>query len=159
MHSEKRSGMVPTGIVGLDNVLFGGFLRGGFYLIQGDPGSGKTTLALQFAQRRVRAGERCLYVSLTESRADLERACRSHAWSLEGIDISDLSHVISYAAPESPEVYLHRTGRTGRAGKRGTAISLVSVLFLPETHRRDLRDATAYDTARAQALTGSVATR
>ena len=45
-----------------------------------------------------------------------------------GIDISDLSHVISYAAPESPEVYLHRTGRTGRAGKRGTAISLVSGL-------------------------------
>jgi ATP-dependent RNA helicase DeaD len=45
-----------------------------------------------------------------------------------GIDISDLSHVISYATPESPEVYVHRTGRTGRAGKAGTAISLVSGL-------------------------------
>jgi ATP-dependent RNA helicase DeaD len=45
-----------------------------------------------------------------------------------GIDISDLSHVISYAAPESPEVYLHRTGRTGRAGKAGIAISLISGL-------------------------------
>jgi ATP-dependent RNA helicase DeaD len=45
-----------------------------------------------------------------------------------GIDISDLSHVISYSAPDSPEVYLHRTGRTGRAGKTGTAISLVSGL-------------------------------
>ncbi len=45
-----------------------------------------------------------------------------------GIDISDLSHVISYSTPESPEVYLHRTGRTGRAGKAGTAISLVSGL-------------------------------
>ncbi|HJO24095.1 MAG TPA: DEAD/DEAH box helicase [Myxococcota bacterium] len=45
-----------------------------------------------------------------------------------GIDISDLSHVISYAAPESPEVYVHRTGRTGRAGKAGVAISLVSGL-------------------------------
>jgi ATP-dependent RNA helicase DeaD len=45
-----------------------------------------------------------------------------------GIDISDLSHVISYTAPDSPEVYLHRTGRTGRAGKTGTAISLVSGL-------------------------------
>jgi ATP-dependent RNA helicase DeaD len=45
-----------------------------------------------------------------------------------GLDISDLSHVISYAAPESPEVYVHRTGRTGRAGKRGIAISLVSGL-------------------------------
>jgi ATP-dependent RNA helicase DeaD len=45
-----------------------------------------------------------------------------------GIDISDLSHVISYAAPQSPEVYVHRTGRTGRAGKAGVAISLVSGL-------------------------------
>jgi ATP-dependent RNA helicase DeaD len=45
-----------------------------------------------------------------------------------GIDISDLSHVISYAAPMSPEVYVHRTGRTGRAGKAGVAISLVSGL-------------------------------
>jgi ATP-dependent RNA helicase DeaD len=45
-----------------------------------------------------------------------------------GIDISDLSHVISYAAPESAEVYVHRTGRTGRAGKAGVAISLVSGL-------------------------------
>jgi ATP-dependent RNA helicase DeaD len=45
-----------------------------------------------------------------------------------GIDISDLSHVISYSAPDSPEVYLHRTGRTGRAGKMGTAVSLVSGL-------------------------------
>jgi ATP-dependent RNA helicase DeaD len=45
-----------------------------------------------------------------------------------GIDISDLSHVISYAAPDSPEVYVHRTGRTGRAGKAGIALSLVSAL-------------------------------
>jgi ATP-dependent RNA helicase DeaD len=45
-----------------------------------------------------------------------------------GIDISDLSHVISYSAPESPEIYLHRTGRTGRLGKAGIAISLVSGL-------------------------------
>jgi len=45
-----------------------------------------------------------------------------------GIDVSDLSHVISYSAPQSPEVYVHRTGRTGRAGKAGVAISLVSGL-------------------------------
>ena len=45
-----------------------------------------------------------------------------------GIDISDLSHVIDYSSPDSPEVYVHRTGRTGRAGKAGVAISLVSGL-------------------------------
>ncbi len=80
-----------TGISGLDDVLLGGFLRGGFYLLQGDPGSGKTTLALQFVHGRLRERERCLYVSLTESRADLESACRSHGWSLDGLELSDLS--------------------------------------------------------------------
>jgi circadian clock protein KaiC len=45
--------LIPTGIAGLDTVLMGGFLEGGFYLFQGDPGSGKTTLALQFIQSRL----------------------------------------------------------------------------------------------------------
>ena len=75
MQAERPPSVVSTGVAGLDNVLLGGFLRGGFYLVQGDPGSGKTTLALQFVQERIRAGERCLYISLTESRADLENAC------------------------------------------------------------------------------------
>ena len=63
-----------------------------------------------------------------------------------GIDISDLSHVISYAAPESPEVYVHRTGRTGRAGKAGVAISLVSGLdignfrYLQQVNRIDISE-------------------
>ena len=59
---------VPTGISGLDNILLGGVMKRGFYLIQGDPGSGKTTIALQYARGRLAAGETCLYVSLTESR-------------------------------------------------------------------------------------------
>ncbi|HEX6276232.1 MAG TPA: ATPase domain-containing protein [Polyangiaceae bacterium] len=82
---------MSTGIAGLDDVLLGGFLRHGFYLVQGDPGSGKTTLALQFVRERVRCGERCLYVSLTETRADLENTCRSHGWSIDGVTICDLS--------------------------------------------------------------------
>ncbi|HKO49740.1 MAG TPA: ATPase domain-containing protein [Polyangiaceae bacterium] len=80
-----------TGVKGLDDVLHGGLLRAGFYLLQGDPGSGKTTLALQFVQARLQAGERSLYVSLTESRADLESACLSHGWSLEGLELRDLT--------------------------------------------------------------------
>ncbi len=87
--------MIPTGIEGLDSVLIGGFLQGGFYLLQGDPGSGKTTIALQFMQSRVRAGDRCLYVSLTESLRDIERTCASHGWSLDGIDVCDLARSAS----------------------------------------------------------------
>src|SRR4051812_1194553 len=83
--------LVPTGMRGLDQILLGGMLRGGFYLVQGDPGSGKTTLALQFLQARRAASERCLYVSLTESRVDLENACSSHGWSLEGLELRNLT--------------------------------------------------------------------
>jgi circadian clock protein KaiC len=92
MSDMPGSQKVPTNIEGLDNVLMGGFLREGFCLIQGDPGSGKTTLALQFVMGRVRAGERCLYVSLTESRRDLENTCRGHGWSLENVALRDLTH-------------------------------------------------------------------
>jgi circadian clock protein KaiC len=87
--------MVPSNIDGLDHVLMGGFLREGFYLVQGDPGSGKTTLALQYIQGRVRAGERCLYATLTENRADLEQTCRSHGWSLQGMEVRDLTRQLA----------------------------------------------------------------
>jgi circadian clock protein KaiC len=91
MTDERSRGLVSTGVAGLDNVLLGGFMRGGFYLVQGDPGSGKTTLALQFVHGRMSAGERCLYISLTESRADLDNACKSHGWSLQGLEVRDLT--------------------------------------------------------------------
>jgi circadian clock protein KaiC len=93
--------MVSTNVGGLDNVLMGGFRREGFYLVQGDPGSGKTTLALQFLQGRIRAGERCLYVSLTESRADIENTCRSHGWSIDGIGLLDLTRSLNDATQAS----------------------------------------------------------
>jgi hypothetical protein len=83
--SEKR--FVPTGgVPGLDYVLHRGFLREGFYLVQGDPGSGKTTVAIQYARCWMEAKKSCLYITLTESRRDLSSACRSHGWSLDGIE-------------------------------------------------------------------------
>lgn len=88
--SEHRR-FVTTGVEGLDLILMGGFLRQGFYLIQGDPGSGKTTLALQFLLSRMAEGERCLYITLTESLADLENTCRSHGWELGGLTVCDLT--------------------------------------------------------------------
>lgn len=99
--------MIPTNIPGLDNVLLGGFLPDAFYLIQGDPGSGKTTLALQFMQGRLKAGERCLYISLTESRRDLESTCRSHGWSLEGLELRDLTHATGDLTESSEASVFH----------------------------------------------------
>ncbi|MBC8104797.1 MAG: AAA family ATPase [Cytophagales bacterium] len=95
---DGDGGRVSTGVAGLDVVLGGGLLPQGFYLLQGDPGSGKTTIALQFARSCVARGESILYVSLSESRQDLERTVRSHGWSFDGIMLLDLSKEESEAA-------------------------------------------------------------
>jgi circadian clock protein KaiC len=98
---------VPTNVPGLDHVLMGGFLRAGFYLVQGDPGSGKTTLALQFVIGRMAAAEKCLYITLTESRSDLENACLSHGWTLEGLEVCDLTGSAANLASESEASVFH----------------------------------------------------
>lgn len=79
-----------TGIAGLDQILHGGLLEGRIYLVDGNPGAGKTTLALQYLLEGVRLGERCLYVTLSETRGELIANARSHGWSLEGIEIFEL---------------------------------------------------------------------
>ncbi len=79
-----------TGIPGLDDILHGGFLAHQMYLIEGDPGAGKTTLALQFLLAGVSAGEKCLYVTLSETKEELEAGARSHGWSLQGIKVAEL---------------------------------------------------------------------
>jgi circadian clock protein KaiC len=98
---------VPTGVPGLDHVLMGGYLREGFYLIQGDPGSGKTTLALQYVRSRAAAGEKCLYISLTESRRDFENACRSHGWSCDSFELCDLTRSAANLASQSEASIFH----------------------------------------------------
>jgi len=82
---------VSSGIVGLDQVLNGGFLRNGFYLLQGDPGSGKTTMALQFLLQCSGVDGPCLYITLTETIRDLQRTCASHGWNLNNITVADLT--------------------------------------------------------------------
>jgi len=79
-----------TGVPGLDDILSGGLLSHRLYLIEGDPGAGKTTLALQFLLEGVRAGEKCLYITLSETKEELSAGAASHGWSLEGIEIVEL---------------------------------------------------------------------
>ena len=79
-----------TGIPGLDDVLLGGFLVENVYLIQGTPGSGKTTLGMQFLIEGVRRGETGLYVTLSESKKEIQAVAKSHGWSLDGITLFEM---------------------------------------------------------------------
>ncbi len=89
----QRSKRTPTGIPGLDNILLGGFPSDRMYLVDGSPGVGKTTLALQFLLEGVRRGEKCMYVTLSETRDELDAVAHSHGWSLDGMRIIELSEV------------------------------------------------------------------
>ena len=84
---------VPTGLAGLDNILCGGLPAGQMYLVDGSPGVGKTTLALQFLLEGVRRNERCLYVTLSETKTELETVADSHGWDLSGIEVVELSQI------------------------------------------------------------------
>ena len=82
--------LTPIGIEGLDEVLRGGLVPHGLYLVEGDPGAGKTTLALQFMLAGIKRGERCMYVTLSEEEEELRAAAQSHGWSLDGIHIHEI---------------------------------------------------------------------
>ncbi|MBV8740673.1 MAG: AAA family ATPase [Sinobacteraceae bacterium] len=81
---------LKTGITALDDILHGGLISERLYLIDGNPGSGKTTFALQFLLEGARRGEKCLYVTLSETKQELEAGAESHGWSLDAIDIVEL---------------------------------------------------------------------
>src|SRR5437762_2293475 len=97
----------PSGIEGLDDILAGGLPRDCFYLIQGDPGSGKTTLALQFLLEGLRRGESVFYITLSETRNELLKVARSHGWSLNKIPVLDLSAVEDLLRPEAQTTVFH----------------------------------------------------
>jgi circadian clock protein KaiC len=85
------SNRASTGIEGLDDVLGGGFARGRLHLVQGSPGAGKTTLALQFLLAGAACGESGLLISLSETEEELRATASSHSWSLDSIHIHDVS--------------------------------------------------------------------
>jgi len=87
---NQKVGRSKTGIPGLDEVLHGGLISQQLYLLDGIPGAGKTTFALQYLLEGARNGEKCCYVTLSETRRELEAGARSHGWSLDGIEIVEL---------------------------------------------------------------------
>jgi circadian clock protein KaiC len=94
-----------TGIAGLDDVMRGGFPRGRIYLVEGDPGVGKTTLALQFLLEGARRKERGVYITLSETKEELEAVAASHGWSLENIDIHELAAPAAFRGVEENTLF------------------------------------------------------
>lgn len=98
---------LSSGIDGLDDVLRGGFPSNHIYLLEGEPGTGKTTLAMQFLREGVERGERVLYVTLSETKDELIDVARSHGWALDGVDIFELLPSGESLKPESQYTIFH----------------------------------------------------
>ena len=98
---------VSTGNAGLDLVLGGGLPAQRLYLVEGAPGSGKTTLALQFLLEGVRAGERVLYITLSETSEELAVVAASHGWSLDNVDLFELASADSVLGIGRDQSILH----------------------------------------------------
>jgi len=81
---------LSTGVEGLDLILGGGLTSDRLFLIEGEPGTGKTTLALQFLYEGVRRGESVIYITLAETRVELQAVAQSHGWNMEGIHVEDI---------------------------------------------------------------------
>src|ERR1700733_12548555 len=92
----QSANQAATGVSGLDDILQGGLSRGHVFLLEGEPGAGKTTIALQFLLEGAKAGEKCLYITLSETEAELRDGALSHGWTL-GPEIS----VFELIPPES----------------------------------------------------------
>lgn len=97
MDTEKRERPTArTGVPGLDDVLIGGLAEGNIFLLEGAPGTGKTTIALRYLITGAQAGERGLYVTLSETETELRDGAASHGWRLD-----DLIEVFEVVPPES----------------------------------------------------------
>lgn len=100
---EKAS----SGVTGLNDVLGGGYAAFRVHLIEGAPGVGKTTLALQFLMDGARRGERVLYVTLSETSDELAAVARSHGWTLDGIELFELTPTAEALDPGVQYTILH----------------------------------------------------
>lgn len=111
---------VLTGVPGLDDVLAGGLARGRVFLVEGDPGTGKTTVALRFVLEGAQRGERCLYVTLSETEQELRASAASHGWTIgEAVEIFELG-----------------TAENGLVAEEDQSLLYASDLELGETTRR-----------------------
>lgn len=106
-NGEAGETRVSTGSEGLDDILGGGLDPSRMYLYEGRPGTGKTTISLQFLLEGVRRGERVLYVTLSETQRELALVAKRHGWSLDGVDIFELVPPETSLDPDRELTILH----------------------------------------------------
>lgn len=99
--------VLRTGVSGFDEILHGGLPRGHLYLIEGNPGTGKTTLAIQFLLEGIRNNERVLYVTLSESERELQEAIRAHGWLPDSLRICEMALPEEDLRPEAQYTVFH----------------------------------------------------
>ncbi|QSX77075.1 ATPase domain-containing protein [Agrilutibacter solisilvae] len=107
MNLQQDDNLVRTGVSGLDSVLDGGLTAHRLYLIEGVPGSGKTTMALQFLLDGVAHGETVLYVTLSETQVELNEVAASHGWNLAGVHVHELFPLGDQLDPETQYTMFH----------------------------------------------------
>lgn len=98
MTSDRRT---PTGLPGLDEIALGGLLRNSSYLVVGGAGTGKTILSFQWLREGVKQGDRCLYITLAEPGGKIELNVQSFGWTLEGIELIDMTPTLARSGPQS----------------------------------------------------------
>jgi circadian clock protein KaiC len=104
---SELEGFASTGVSGLDDVLSGGFARRRLFQVQGVPGSGKTTLALQYLINGVQRGESVLYVTLSETDEEVRAVAASHGWDLDGVTIRELTPPEEALDPDAQNTLFH----------------------------------------------------
>lgn len=105
--NSDTSRFLSTGVAGLDLILGGGLTSDRLFLIEGEPGTGKTTLALQFLNEGVRRGESVIYITLAETRVELKSVAQSHGWSMDGIHVEDIIPNENILHPEQQFTIFH----------------------------------------------------
>jgi circadian clock protein KaiC len=105
--NSSTQSFLSSGIAGLDDILRGGFTRDRLYLLEGSPGSGKTTLALQFLVQGAKEGEPVLYITLSETAVELRAVAAAHGWTLEGIHIHEVLPSESILDPDEQYSIFH----------------------------------------------------
>ncbi len=107
MNVGKQPARIETGVEGLDDILAGGLPVGQMYLLEGTPGTGKTTIAMQFIRTAILAGEPALYITLSESRQELEASAASHGWSPEELSIAEFIPEEASLSPDQQYTVFH----------------------------------------------------